>query len=100
MKILDIRVHKFTIIGSNNGSSPGRRQAIIWTIVEILLIGLLGTSFSEIFIEIYKFSFKKTQLQMSSGKRRPLSFGLNMSAVFFRATSLELCLCSIHEKHG
>ena len=97
MKMLDIRVHKFTIIGSNNGSSPGRRQAIIWTNVEILLIGLLGTSFSEIFIEIYKFSFKKTHLQMSSGKRRPLSY---MSAVFFRATSLELCQCSIHEKHG
>ena len=33
---------KQTIIGSNNGLSPGRRQAIIWTNAEILLIGPLG----------------------------------------------------------
>ena len=33
-----IRVGKLTIIGSDNGLSPWRRQAIIWTIVGILLI--------------------------------------------------------------
>ena len=32
-------------IGSDNGLSPGRRQAIIWTNAGILLIGLLGTNF-------------------------------------------------------
>ena len=32
-------VGKLTIIGSDNGLSPGRRQAIIWTIAGILLIG-------------------------------------------------------------
>ena len=43
---------KLIIIGSDNGLSPGRRQAIIWTIVGILLIGPMGTNFSEILIGI------------------------------------------------
>ena len=34
-----ICVSKLTIIGSDNGLSPGRRQAIIWTNTGILLIG-------------------------------------------------------------
>ena len=42
-----ICVGKTTIIGSDNGLSPGRRQAIILTNAGILLIGILGTSFSE-----------------------------------------------------
>ena len=37
-------------IGSDNGLSPGRRQAIIWTNAGLLLIGLLGTKLSEILI--------------------------------------------------
>ena len=41
-------VSKPTIIGSNNGSAPGRHQAIIWTNAGILLIWTLGTNFSEI----------------------------------------------------
>ena len=39
-----------TIIGPDNGLSPGRCQAIIWTNAGILLIGPLGTDFSEISI--------------------------------------------------
>ena len=35
---MHICVDKLTIIGSDNGLSPGRRQAIIWTSVGILLI--------------------------------------------------------------
>ena len=45
-------VGNLTIIGSDNGLSPGRHQAIIWTNAGILLIGPLGTNFSEILIEI------------------------------------------------
>ena len=52
-------VSKITIIGSNNGLSPGRRQAIIWTNDELLCIGPLGTNHSEILIGIHTFSFKK-----------------------------------------
>ena len=54
-----ICVSKLTIIGSDNGSSPGQCQAIIWTNAGILLTGPLGTNFSEILIEIYTFSFMK-----------------------------------------
>ena len=49
-------VGKLTIIGSDNGLSPGRRQAITWTNAGIVLIGPLGTNFSEILIEIQAFS--------------------------------------------
>ena len=35
-------------IGSDNGLSPDRRQAIIWTNAKILLTGPLGTNCSEI----------------------------------------------------
>ena len=66
-----ICVSKLTIIDSDNGLSPGRRQAIIWTNARILLIGALGTNVSEILIKICTFSLKKMLLKMSSGKRRP-----------------------------
>ena len=42
------------------------------------LIGPLGTNFSEILIEILKFSFKKRPLKVSSAKRRPFCVGLNV----------------------
>ena len=73
-----ICVGNLTIIGSDNGLSRGRRQAIIWTSAGILLIGPLGTNFSEMLIEIHTFSFKKIHLQMSSGKWRPFCLGLNV----------------------
>ena len=72
-----ICVGKLTIIGSDNGLSPGRRQAIIWTIAGILLIGPLGTNFSEILIGIQTFSFKIMRLKVSSAKWRPFCLGLN-----------------------
>ena len=73
-----IWVGKLTTIGSDNGLSPGRRQAIIWTIAEILLIGPLGTYFSEIVIGIGTFSFKKMLSKMSSAKWCPSCLGLNV----------------------
>ena len=68
-------VSKLTIIGSDNGLAPGRRQPIIWTNAGILLI---RTNFSEILSEIRAFSFKKMHLKMSSAKWRPFCLGLNM----------------------
>ena len=65
-------------IGSDNGLSPVRRQAVIETNAGILLIGTLGTNFSEILIEILTFSFKKMRLRVSSAKRRPFYLGLNV----------------------
>ena len=72
-----ICVGKLTIIGSDNGLSPGRRRAIIETNAGISLIGPLGTNFSEILIEILTFSLKKMHLKVSSGKQRPFCLGLN-----------------------
>ena len=70
-RVTHIYVSDPTITGSDNGLSPRRRQAIIWTNAEILLIGPLGTNFNEILIEIHTFSFKKMHLKMSSVKWRP-----------------------------
>ena len=72
-----ICVSKLNIIGSDNGLSPGRRQAIIRTNAGILLIRPLGTNFSEFLVEILIFSFKKMRLNVSSAKRRPFCLGLN-----------------------
>ena len=58
-RVTHICVGKQTIIGSDNGLSPGRRQAIIWTNAGILLTEPLGTKFSENLIKIQTFSFKK-----------------------------------------
>ena len=77
-RVRHICISKLAIIGSDNGLSPWRRQAIIWINARILLIGPLGTNFSEIYIEILKFSFKKMRLKVSSAKRRPFCLGLNV----------------------
>ena len=73
-RVTHIYVSRLTIIGSDNGLSPGRRQAIIWTNAGILLIWPLGTNFSEILIGIQTFSFMK----MSSVKWRPFCLSLNL----------------------
>ena len=77
-RVTHIYVGKLTIIGSDNGLSPGWCQAIIWTNANLLLIGPLGTNFSEIFVEIYTYSLKKIHLKMLSAKRRPCCLGLNV----------------------
>ena len=47
-RVTHICVSKLTVIGSDNGLSPERRRANIWTNAGILLFGTLGTHFSEI----------------------------------------------------
>ena len=59
---------KWASIDSDNGLSPGRRQAIIWSNAGILSIGLLGANFSEIRIGILSFWFKKMHLKLSSAE--------------------------------
>ena len=63
-----ICVITLTIIGSDNGLSPCRCQAIIWTNAGNLLIRNLETIFSEYLSEIHTFSWKKMHLKMSSAK--------------------------------
>ena len=77
-RVTHICISKLTTIGSDNGLSPGRRQAITCTNAEIILIGHLGTNFSGHFIEIQTSSFMKMHLKMSSGKWRPFCLGLNV----------------------
>ena len=64
-------------IGSDNGLSPGRRQAIAWTNAGLLLNGPLGINFSEIWIKIQNFLFMKMHVKMSSAKWRPFCAGGN-----------------------
>ena len=73
-----ICVSNLTTIGSVDGLSPGRRQAITQTNAGNLLIGPLGTNFSEILIKIPTFSFKKMRLKVLSAKWRPFCLGLHV----------------------
>ena len=101
-RVAHICASNLTITGSDNGSSPHRCQAIIWTNVGILLIGPLGTNFTEISIEIYTFSFKEMLLKMSSAKWRPFCLGLNVLTLLAHVLRLtvyvpfymKLCLLS------
>ena len=81
-RVTHICVSKLTIIGSDNGLSPGWRQAIIWNNAGILLIRHLGTNFNEILIKILTFSFIKMRLKVSSAKWRPFCIGLNVLIVY------------------
>ena len=85
-------VGKLTIIDSDNGLSPGRRQAIIWTNAGILLIEPIRTNFEEILIEIHIFSFKKMHLKMSSGKWRPFCLGLNVFIASANTSVFQHCI--------
>ena len=67
-------VSKQTIIGSDNGLSPARRQAISWTNVGMSLIGPLGTSFSEMwnsYIFIQENPFENVVWKIAAIMSRP-----------------------------
>ena len=75
--VTHICISTLIIIGSDNGLSPIRRQAIISTNAGLLLIRPLETNFSEILIEIHTFSFKKIHMEMFA-KWQPFCLGLNV----------------------
>ena len=77
-RVTHICISKLSIIGSDNGLSPDRHQAIIWTNAGILSIGNLERNFNEILIAIHTFSFKNIYVKMSSGKWPPFCLGLNV----------------------
>ena len=70
-----ICVSELGTIGSGDGLSPVRHQAITWTNAVLLSIRLLGMNFSEIWIETQNFSFMKMHLKMLSVKWRPFCPG-------------------------
>ena len=67
-----------TIIGSNNGFSPGPRQAIMWTNAGILLIRNLKTNLNEIWSENKTFSSNKLLLIVLSAKWSQICIDLNV----------------------
>ena len=69
---------KHTNVASDNGLSPIRCQAIIWTNAAVLSIRRQETYFSEISSKIRKFSVNKMHLKMSSVKWWPFCLGLNV----------------------
>ena len=75
---MQICISKLIIIGSDDGLSPGRHQAIIWSNAGILLIQTLGTNFSEILSEFHKILLKKMHLKMMSAKWQQSCLGLNV----------------------
>ena len=74
----DVGVQSTHLVVSDNGLWPGCRQAIIWTHDGILLIGPLGTNFSEVLLRNVTFWFKKMHLKMSSVNGRSFCLGLNV----------------------
>ena len=95
VRVTHICVSKLTMIGSDNGLSPGRRQVVIWSNAGILLIETLETYFREILIKIYTFSFKKMHLKMSSGKWRSFCLCLNVLIT----SNLQLAVIAYHIEH-
>ena len=63
-----IYIGNLTINGSDNGSSPGRRPAIIRTNAGVLLIGPLVTNVIEMLSGIQTFSLKKMHMKKSPVK--------------------------------
>ena len=61
-----------------NYKAPHDLRMNQWTNAKILLIGPLGTNFSEILIEIITFVFKIMCLKVSSAKWWPCCLGLNV----------------------
>ena len=55
----NICVSKLTIIGSDNGLSPGRHQPIIWTNTGLLISGTVQTYFRKIFLFLRKWFSKR-----------------------------------------
>ena len=86
-RVTHICISKMTIIGSDNGLSPDRRQAIIWTNAALLSIGPLRTYFNENLIKIQQFSLTKMHVKMSSAKWLPSCLGLNVLTLNMRGLS-------------
>ena len=72
---ITICVSELTTIGSDNGMSPDRRQAIIWTNVGILWIRSLETKFRKYNRNVYMLAPENA---FENVVRWPLCFGLNV----------------------
>ena len=73
-----VLINSLTHWGQVTHICVGKLTTINWTNDGILLIGSLGSNFSEILVGIQTFSIKKMHLKMSSAKWRPSCLGLNV----------------------
>ena len=81
----------YTIIGSDNGLSPGQWQATIWTNAGILLI---ETKFSKILGEICAFLLEKMHLKMLFVKWCTFCLSLYMSKrIYHRLIATQILIC-------
>ena len=87
-------ISKLNILGSDNGLSLDRRQAIIWTNAGILLIGPLGTNLSEMAIAIHTFFIKENAFENIVYEMATICLCLNvlMVSVFVTHSLLEVRL--------
>ena len=85
-RVTHICASKLIIIGSKNGLSPDRCQAIIWSSAGISLFWPNG-NFSEILIEIYRFLLNKVLFYFVNVARK--------LAVIMHFVSVTLCECWI-----
>ena len=70
--VTHICISKLNIIGSDNGSAPGRRQAIIWTNAGILLNGPMGTKLNRnLYIFIQEKAVENIVWKMAAIYSRP-----------------------------
>ena len=88
-----ICVGYLSIIGSDNGLSPGLRQAIIWTNDGILLIRPLGKKLQWNFNRNPNIFIKKMHLKLSSVKWRPFILGPNVLRDCLYTVRLWLIIC-------
>ena len=100
-RVTHICVGKLTIIGWDNGLSPGGRQAIIWTNAGLLSTGPLWTYFSEYLIKIQQFSLKTMHLKVLPARWGPPCLSLNVLNRIDYKQILECALwVMIHLWHG
>ena len=88
-------ISKPTIIASDNGLSPDRRQSIIWTNAGILLVGTLGTNVDGVLIEINYFDSREYD-----SKCRLLNDGIFISAsLCYPCPYFNRCLAGLCESN-
>ena len=94
-RVTHICVSKLIIIASDNGLSPGQRQAIIWTNAGTSLINYLGTNFSEnidrnSYIFIQENTFENVVCEMSAILSRPQC--VNPSTLYYWQSGIRMKL--------
>ena len=89
-RVTHICVDNLTIIASDNDSSLGRRQVIIWTNAGILLIRTLGTNFNDNSIDTHAFSFEK--MQLNDRQRNGGNFCRGLNALTERLPKLKIVI--------